>query len=166
MEQILLKAANGTSYQNELSTLEVSCYKNDINWSDLSRHLPLLQDVVKKSNTILRKVTSIHTICDALNSNNVYKDMLPSVHNLLRLYMTVPITSATSEWTFSALWCLLTYLCSTMTEKRLNNCLLLHVYKSYTDALDLISVAKEFIHRQDEHVKYFGNFVTKWSVHA
>ena len=27
IEQILLKAANGSSYQNELSTLEVSCYK-------------------------------------------------------------------------------------------------------------------------------------------
>ena len=101
----------------------------------------------------------MHTICEALNSNNVYKEMLPSVHSLLRLYITIPITSATSEQTFSALRRLLTFLRSTMTEKRLNNCLLLHVHKSYTDALDLTSVAKEFIHRQDERVKYFGNFV-------
>ena len=42
MEQILLKATNGSGYQNELSTLEISCYKNDIDWSDLSRHLPTL----------------------------------------------------------------------------------------------------------------------------
>jgi hypothetical protein len=41
IEQILLKAANGSSYQNELSTIEVSCYKNDIDWSDLSRHKEL-----------------------------------------------------------------------------------------------------------------------------
>jgi hypothetical protein len=74
--------------------------------------------------------------------------------------MTIPITSATSERTFSALRHLLTYLRSTMTEKRLNNCLLLHVHKSYTDAVDLTLVAKEFIHRQDDRVKYFGNFVT------
>ena len=160
IEQMLLKAANGSSYQNELSAVEVSCYKNDIDWADLSRHLPLLQDVVKKSNPILQNMTSIHSICEALNSNNVYKDMLPSVHSLLRLYMTIPITSATSERTFSALRRLLTYLRSTMTEKRLNNCLLLHVHKSYTDALDLTLIAKEFIHMQDEHVKYFGNFVT------
>ena len=153
IEEILLKAANGSSYQNELSALEVSCYKNDIDWSDLSRHLPLLQDVVKKYNPNLKKVTSVHSICEALNSNNIYKDMLPSVHILLRLYLTIPVTSATSERTFSALRRLLTYLRSTMTEKRLNHCLLLHVHKFYTDAIDLTLVAKEFIHRQDERVK-------------
>ena len=83
IEQMLLKAANGSSYQNELSAVEVSCYKNDIDWADLSRHLPLLRDVVKKSNPILQNMTSIHSIiCEALNSNNVYKDMLPSVAQL------------------------------------------------------------------------------------
>ena len=160
IEHILLKAANGSNYQDESSTVEASCSKNDIDWSDLSRHLPILQDVVKKSNPTLQNVTSIHTICEALNRNNVYKDMLPSIHCLLRLYMTIPITSATSERTFSALRRLLTYLRSPMTEKRLNNCLLLNVHKSYTDSLDLTAVAKVFIHRQDERVKYFGHFVT------
>lgn len=109
IEQMLLKAANGNSYQNELSFVEVSWFKNDIDWADLSRHLPLLQDTVKRSNTLPQTVISIHTICEALNSNNVYKEMLPSVHSLLRLYMTIPITSATCERTFSALRCLLTF---------------------------------------------------------
>ena len=33
IEQILLKAANGRAYQNHLSTVEVCCYKNDIDRS-------------------------------------------------------------------------------------------------------------------------------------
>ena len=85
IEQMLLKAANGSSYQNELSTVEASHFKNVIDWAGLSRHLPILQDVVKKSNPILQSVTSIHSICEALNSNNVYKDMLSSVHSLVHL---------------------------------------------------------------------------------
>ncbi len=134
MEQLLLKAANGDEYQTELAMLAESCYENDVDWSDLKRHLPLLQDVVKKGTPSVKKVTSIHTVCEAMNSNGIFKDMLPTVHELLRLYITVPITSATSERTFSALRRLLTYLRSSMTEKRLNNCLLLHIHKDVTDS--------------------------------
>ena len=153
-----MKAANGDDYQNEMALLEDSCYKNDIDVSDLNRHLPLLQDVIKKGTPNVRKVTSIHTICEAMNSNNIFKDMLPTVHQQLRLYMTVPITSATSERSFSALRRLLTYKRSSMTERRLNHCLLLHFHKELTDSLDLVLVANEFIRLHDERKKYFGTF--------
>ena len=158
MEQLLLKAANGDGYEIELGLLAESCYRNDIDWSDLKRHLPLLQDVVKKANPNVKKVTSIHTICEAMNSSAVFKDMLPTVHLLLRLYLTLPVTSATSERTFSALRRLFTYLRSSVTEKRLNNCLLLHVHKELTDSLDLVAVASEFVSLYDERKKFFGNF--------
>lgn len=84
--------------------------------------------------------------------------MLPTVHQLLRLYLTVPITSSTSERTFSALRRVLTYLRSSVKERTLNHCLLLHVHKELTDSLDLNSVAKEFVDLYDERVKYFGRF--------
>ena len=93
-----------------------------------------------------------------MNSNSIYKEMLPTVHQIIRLYLTVPITSATSERTFSALRRLLTYLCSSMAEKRLNHCLLLHIHKELTDSMDLVVVAKEFIDLYDERKKYFGQF--------
>ena len=48
---------------------------------------------------------------------------------------------------------------STMTEKRLNNCLLLNIHKDITDSLDLVSIAQEFVSKYDERKKYFGNFV-------
>ena len=159
IEQTLLKAANGDDCQNETALLAESCYKNDVNWSDLNRHIPLLQDVIKKGTPFVKKVTSIQTVCEAMNSNNVFKEMLPTVHQLLRLYTTVPITSATSERTFFALRRLLTYLRSSMTERRLNHCLLLHIHKELTDSLDLISIAKEFVRLHNERKKYFGSFV-------
>ena len=44
--------------------------------------------------------------------------MLPSVHKLFRLMNTIPITSATSEQTFSVMKRINTYLRSSMTAKR------------------------------------------------
>lgn len=157
IEQALVKASNGDEFDRELSELKESCYKHDIDWCDLNRHLAMLQDIMRKDIS-LKKVTSVTTICDVMNSNQIYKDILPSVHLLLRLYKTLPITSATSERTFSALRRLYTYLRSSMTECRLNNCLLLHVHKDITDSLDLIDVASEFVNANTERKRYFGHF--------
>ena len=70
-----------------------------------------------------------------MDSNEEFKEILPAVHKLLRLYLTIPITSATAERAFSALTQVLTYSRSSMTEKRLNNLLLLYVHKKQTDNL-------------------------------
>ena len=91
LERTLIKAANGEDYQTSIKELEKSCYKDDIVLTDLARHLLLLQDVVQKSVPGIKKVTSVHTICDAINSNDIFKEMLPTVHQLLRLYLTLPI---------------------------------------------------------------------------
>ena len=93
LEQTLIKAANGEDCQSSIKELEKSCYKDDIVWSDLVRHLPL-QDVVQKGVPAAKKVTSVHTICEAMNSNDIFKEMIPTVHQLLCLYLTLPITSA------------------------------------------------------------------------
>lgn len=86
-----------------------------------------------------------------------FKGLLPTVHQLLRLYLTIPVTSATAERAFSALKRVLTYVRSSMTDLRLNNCLLLHVHKDLTDCLDLAMAAQEFINN-DERSKFFGHF--------
>ena len=157
IESTLLNAANGKSFESNVKQLAESCFNDDVNLSDLGRHLPILQDVIKKGAPMVKKVTSVHTICEAMNTCSVFKDMLSTVHQLLRLYLTVPLTSATSERTFSALRRGLTYVRATMTEQRLNNCMLLHVHKDLTDSLDMVAVAKEFIARFDRK-KYFGNY--------
>ena len=145
LESLILKAANGESYDDVLHILEESCYANDLDFVHLKRQLPLLVDVIKQLKPVILKVTTVRTVCEAMSTNNTYKLMLSEVHKLLRLYLTVPVTSSTSERTFSAMKRLLTYLRSTMTEKRLNNCLLLHVHKDLTDQLNLFEIANEFI---------------------
>ena len=71
---------------------------------------------------------------------------MPSVHNLLRLYMTIPITSSTSNILCSSKRINLPSLSD--DKKRLNNCRLLHVHKTLTDNLDLTAVL--FISQHDD----------------
>ncbi len=121
-----MKAANGKAYDDSLQSLKSSCYKDDIYFEELQKLLPLLADLVHQALPSVIKVTSVRKICDAMNTKIVYKS---EVHKLLRLYLTVPVTSATSERSFSALKRILTYLRSSMSEIRLNNCLILQVHK-------------------------------------
>ena len=52
----------------------------------------------------------------------------------------------------------LTYLQATMTEKQLNNCLVLHAHRCITDECDLVKIAKEFVMVNNERRKYLGTF--------
>ena len=92
-----------------------------------------------------------------MNAQIVFKTMLSEIHKLLRMYLIIPIATATCERTFSAVRNVLTHKRSTMTQKWLNNCLLLYVHKDLTDNLDMTLVAKDFI-CNDERRNYFGKY--------
>ena len=59
--------------------------------------------------------------------------MLSEVFQLLHIIMTMPITSATAERTFSTMRRLKNFLWSTMSQTLFNNLMLLHVHKDKTD---------------------------------
>ena len=158
LEGLILNAANGDDYSSSLSYIKTSCFNSDLDFDVLHRQLLLLQDVISQELPTVKHVTTVRTVCEALNSKETYKSLFSEVHSLLRLFLTIPITSATSERSFSTLRRVCTYLRSTMTEKRLNNCFLLHVHKELTDKCNLQELAKEFVKRNDERYKYFGVF--------
>ena len=78
------------------------------------------------------------------------------VSKLVRLLIVMPATNAQSERSFSAVRRIKTYLRSSMSQKRLNNLMLLHVHKSETDDLDLIDVANDFIESNEHRKHFFG----------
>ena len=107
MECLLIKSANEECYTNELQTVRESVFKEDINFGSLERHLGVLVDVIHQALPEVKNVTSIQPICDALKCDPLkcdpYRSMLSEVHKLLRLYLTLRITSSTSERAFSTL---------------------------------------------------------------
>ena len=164
MEKALLTAANKEDYNPLVEQLKSRVYfqNGDVILPEPARHTLMVYDIVTRMLPSVKRLTTERTICEAMNSSSVCKEMVPSVHNLLRLYLAVPVTSATSERTLSALKCVLTSLCSSMTEKRLNNCLIPCIHKDLTDALDIKSQAEEFAFRNQDKIKYFDKFVATY----
>ena len=46
-----------------------------------------------------------------------------------------------------------------MTEERLNNCLLVHVYKEIAEELDLEAISRDFVRADDARKKHFRLFL-------
>ena len=84
--------------------------------------------------------------------------MFSEVHKLLRIYLTVPITSASAERTFSTLRRLKTYLRATMSQNRLNHIIILYTHKSYTDNLNITDITREFVACNERRQSFFGSY--------
>ena len=72
--------------------------------------------------------------------------MLSEVLQLLHIALTIPVTSATAERTFS-LHRLKNFLQLSTTQTRLNQVMVLHVHKGKIDCIDLDDIAKGFNER-------------------
>ena len=100
--------------------------------------------------------TNVRTIAEGMNQSDIYKKMLAEVDKMLKIYFTIPVTTATAERSFSTLRRLKTYLRSTMSQSRLNNLFILYVHTVKTDELDLKSIAREFVSVNHRRLNYFG----------
>lgn len=118
----------------------------------------LLRTLNDQQNLGIRCVTSVGTVIQLMSANTFSKTLLSEVDRLLKIYLTVPMTSATAERSFSCLRRLKSYLRSTMSQKRLNHVVLLHIHKNRTDELNIMEVANEFIVANDRRRLYFGQF--------
>ena len=124
MEMLLQSAAEGKEVCREAVQEVVEHFSNDLNLDDLCTELALLKNVMALMEftyaNLKRKVIE-------------YGAILPhQVTKLLQLLLVVPATSATSEWSFSSLSLLKTFLRTTMSQSHLNHLILLYVHKDYT----------------------------------
>ena len=83
-----------------------SIYCNDLDMDKLMVQLHMLPDAVKTTllNGIpIKQVTRIQTLCQVFNNQPSLKILLSEIHNLLRIYLTIPVTTSMAECSFSAL---------------------------------------------------------------
>lgn len=161
MEKISIDSCNDEK-NIVLSTEIKTLYANSLDMNKLIIQLSILSSVIEASNNDyqmgIKSVTSVNIICELFNTCKFPRSMLPEVDKLLRLYYTIPITSATAERTFFTIRRLKSYLHSTMSQKRLNNLIILHAYKHLTEQIDLQAIAVDFINRNNRRINYFGHF--------
>ena len=71
--------------------------------------------------------------------------LMAEVSRLLQLFLVIPWTNTISERSFNILRMVKNYLCSFMTQERLNQLLVLHAHKDLTDSMNLFKVANDFV---------------------
>ena len=158
IEQLILDAANGQAPLHMSEELSKTL-KGDVEVEQLMNELNMLNSVVKCAEPGIGRVTSLRTVIDIFSSSahpnmkNVYRN----IHTVIRLYLTVPLSNASAERSFSALRRIKTYLRNTLTQEHLNHLMMLNVHKQLTDNIDLISVAKTFVSGNERRLNFFGN---------
>ena len=143
-------------------------YSTDVNVERLKVQFTMLPDLIKTANEqyqfAIKRATSISTLCDIMNACTFSKSIFSEVHWFLRIYLTIPMSSATAERTnFSTLRILKNYMRLTMTQKRLNHVMLLYIYKQKVDQLDLKEIAKSFIKVNNRQMAFISKF---WRIHC
>jgi hypothetical protein len=87
--------------------------------------------------------SSLHALANILRSASL-QQAFPSVSKLLRLCMTLPVTSVAAERTFSKMRLIKSRIRSTMSDKRLCHLLLLSIESTEADCVDISKVMQHF----------------------
>ena len=82
-----------------------------------------------ENNLGFKKLSNIQTICDVFNVQSVEKIIFHEYYTLLQLYLQVPLITATTQRSFSAMNKIKTYLRSIMTEQRFNYVVIPRIHK-------------------------------------
>ena len=131
-------------------------YRKEVNRSSLEVQLALLPHAAKSLGFEVKSFTISDIVAFLQKLDDAKKVLLPEVIKVGKLMLVMPATNAVSERSFSALKRVKTYLRATTTDTRLKNLMILHIHKSYTDNIDLIKVANEFLERRDSRKRPLG----------
>ena len=141
---------SGPVLNHELSRLE-----GDVDVPKLSSELNLLASFVKEVQPDLKDITSIQTVIDVMKQGKLTK-VFSELHSVIKLYLTVPLSNATAERSFSALRRIKTYLRSTLTQEHLNHFLVLNAHRELLDRIDVNEVCQSVMKVNERRRKYFG----------
>lgn len=119
-------------------------YGDDLDQVRLTLHRDMCVDIAKQRGVDL---ATFHDVVYFLKGDQGQhlRTMLPEVTRLVRLALTVPVTSCSSERSFSGLRRLKTYLRSTMGQARLNHVAVLNCHKNLSRTRNLDALADTFI---------------------
>ncbi|KAJ8886383.1 hypothetical protein PR048_012594 [Dryococelus australis] len=125
-KQLKMKSSNGEVENIRDQVLQIyEHFKGDLNVERFTRQLAMLTE-----HTMGRKINSVDDVLDSIRREQPQpRRLFSEVCNCLKLLLVLPATSATAKRTFSALRCLKTWLCSAMTQDRLNHIAILAVHR-------------------------------------
>lgn len=118
-------------------------YKNDINIEEANVEYDTFKNVYASIRPSLSSELQLKEVLPFL----IEKQMAPGLPNLsilYKIYLTLPVTSATAERSFSRLKLIKNYLRSTMTNERLSALALLSIERDLAENIDFESTINRF----------------------
>lgn len=85
---------------------------------------------------------------------NELQNILPNLVVALQIFLTLPVTVASNERSFSKLKLIKNYLRSTMSQERLSGLAVLSIEKEETENLDLNELVNLFAKTKARHVNF------------
>jgi hypothetical protein len=160
-ERLLILAANDENSSDEKYDLELSkvtlYFEGDLEVPRLQLQLKMLRSAIYVAEGEAHSVTNLSELVTAMLSLGEARHIFSEINKLLQLLLTVPISSASAERSFSALRRLKSYTRSTMTAARLNHVAVLHIHKDKTRKISEGDVAKEFCSNSQSRFSTFGS---------
>ena len=155
LEDLLVKATNNEEYEDEYQFI-IDFYKDDFDSNLLRTQLGVMSCNIP-CDSVPHNLVAI--LCYLRGLSDSQRALMSEVCKLVSLLLVMPATNATSERSFSCLRRVKSYLRSTMTQTRLNNVMVLHVYKDLTDELNLIDIGNEFVKGSAHRETVLGTFL-------
>lgn len=114
----------------------------NINVDNLNAELKVLVNTIKQYEE--KKRVKIRTIMEFLDLLEEYQIVFSETYKLAVISVTIPVSSAACERTFSCLRRIKTYLRNKMTDERLTHLAIINIERSVAKSLDLERVIDEF----------------------
>ena len=131
VEDLVLNACSGCPYDTELTNV-CNFYKDAIPKMQLQAQLPLLRALFAEEKN--QSELSINDIIKSLSQLSFPQQLaFSNVWVLIKIIFVMPTTNASSKRSISGLHRIKTYLRTTMTQKRLNDLMVLNIHKEKTD---------------------------------
>ena len=155
IEQPLLNAVNNKNNEEQLKNI-LAVYGHSLDVITLTTQLESLKvNFSSDEHSIKDIIETLKTF--SVNSREYFSQVII----LLKILLVMPATNAVSERSVTNLRRIKDWLRTSMTQKRLNHCMILSVHKERIDNLDLAAVANGFCSGKEERWNTFGNFQQK-----
>ena len=163
IEYLILASINGERIESRSFIVDAITTRFDgLDAFSLAKYLDEVHLLLRMHNSRadilnkIRKVTKVRTVAEVMNAQPASKECMPALVSLIRLYMTIPLSSASAERIFSAMRRLKSWIRSTSGANHLNNVIFANMHKEEIDGIDVERIAGEFARKNDQRQLFFG----------
>jgi len=131
---------------------ELEIYESEIDFDDLEMNLTHWYEYKELNPKQFASASFRHTADQFINCS--LHENLKELYTLFLIYLTVPISSATGERSFSVLKLLKTYIRNTISQQRLSDLAVISVNSDLLSCINLDDIINKFASIKDRRLKF------------